>query len=107
MRYTIHKSPSPGETSKHNEMSEQLTQLMDQEILQLSKKKKQLKKSFSAYKLLFLARKKDGGDRPVIDLKKFNTLIPYDHFKMEGLHCLTFFLEQNDFLCIQQTIIEI
>ena len=64
----------------------------------------------------FLAGKKDGGNRSVINLKKLNTFIPYKHFKMEALHCLKFHLEQNDFLCkinhllcnsSQQTVIEI
>ena len=36
---------------------------------------------------LFLARKKDGNQRPVINLKQLNQFIPYQHFK-EGLHCL-------------------
>ena len=31
---------------------------------------------------------KDGGQRPVINLKELNTLIPYKHFKMEGLQLL-------------------
>ena len=31
---------------------------------------------------LFLAGKKDGGNRPVISLKKINKLIPYQHFRM-------------------------
>ena len=34
---------------------------------------------------LFLVKKKDGGQRPVINLKQLNAYIPYCHFKMEGL----------------------
>ena len=37
---------------------------------------------------LFLAEKKDGENRPVINLKHLNQFIPYQHFNMEGLHCL-------------------
>ena len=37
--------------------------------------------------ILFLALKKDGNQRPVINLKQLNQFIPYQHFK-EGLHCL-------------------
>ena len=36
---------------------------------------------------LFLALKKDGNQRPVINLKQLNQFIPYQHFK-EGLHFL-------------------
>ena len=46
---------------------------------------------------LFLVSKKDGGQRPVIDVKELNTFIPYKHFKMEGLHLLKEILEQCDY----------
>ena len=44
---------------------------------------------------------KVGENRPCITLKAINkhTSIPYKHFKMEGLHCLKYFLEENGFLC--------
>ena len=48
---------------------------------------------------LFLVEKEDGGNRSVINLKNLNKLIPYEHFKMDGLYCLKFLLEQNDLLC--------
>ena len=35
----------------------------------------------------------------MINLKNLNKFISYDHFKMEGLHCLKFFLEQDNLLC--------
>ena len=47
---------------------------------------------------LSLVGKKNGGKRPVINLKKLNTFIPYENFKTEGLTCLKFLLEQNNFL---------
>ena len=31
-------------------------------------------------------KKKDGGNRPCINLKTLNKFIPYKHFRMEGLH---------------------
>ena len=48
---------------------------------------------------ILLLRKKDGGNRLCINLKALNKFIPYKHFKMEGLHCLKYLLEINDFLC--------
>ena len=46
----------------------------------------------------FLVSKKDGGKRPVINLKTLNSFIPYSHFKMEGLHLLKDLLRENDFM---------
>ena len=37
---------------------------------------------------LRLIEKKDGGKRLIINSKHLNQLIPYQHFKMEGLLCL-------------------
>ena len=48
---------------------------------------------------LLSCRKKNGGNRPVINLKNFNKFIAYEHFRMEGLHCLKLPLKQDDFLC--------
>ena len=48
---------------------------------------------------ILLLKKKDGGNCPCINLKPLNNFIPYKHFKMEGLHCLKYFLEKNCFLC--------
>lgn len=45
---------------------------------------------------LFLVGKKDGGHRPVINLKSLNKHIPYQYFKMEGLHYLKYMLQQGD-----------
>ena len=48
---------------------------------------------------LFLVEKKDGGQRPVINLKHLNQFVPFEHFKMEGLHCLKYMLRKGDFMC--------
>ena len=71
---------------------------MDQEISELLEKGA-IQKVETANELLsniFLVGK-DRGNLQV--MKKLDTFIPNKHFKMEGLHCLKFLLEQSDFLC--------
>ena len=48
---------------------------------------------------LFLVPKKDQTQRPVINLKKLNAYIPYNHFKMEGLFLLKEILQEGDYMC--------
>ena len=48
---------------------------------------------------LFLVDKSDGGKRPVINLKNLNSFIPYQHFKMEGLHLMKDLLQEGDYMC--------
>ena len=48
---------------------------------------------------LFLVSKRDGGNRPVINLKHLNSFIPYQHFKMEGLNLLQNMLQKGDYMC--------
>ena len=48
---------------------------------------------------ILLVKKKDGGNRPCINLKALNKFTPYKHFKMKVLHCLKYLLKKNDFLC--------
>ena len=74
-------------------ISEQQSVLVDQEISELLEKGDIQKAATAQDKFLsnlFLVGKKDRRDRPVINLKKLNSFIPYEHFKMEGLHCLKF-----------------
>ena len=46
----------------------------------------------------FLVPKKDGGHRPITNLKKLNEFIPHHHFKMEGIHMLKDLLRQGDYM---------
>ena len=47
---------------------------------------------------IFIVPKKDGGHRPIINLKRVNQFIPHHHFKMEGIHMLKDLLRQGDFM---------
>ena len=50
------------------------------------------------YSTLFLVPKKDGGQRPVINLKALNGFIHTCHFKMEGIHTLKELIKPRDWL---------
>ena len=47
---------------------------------------------------LFLVSKKSWRQRSVINLKELSQLIPYHHFKIEGLYLLKKILEKGDYL---------
>ena len=51
------------------------------------------------FSTLFVRPKKDGGLRPIFNLKKLNSFTVYEHFKMEGFHMIKNILKPNDFLC--------
>jgi hypothetical protein len=51
------------------------------------------------YSNLFFVPKKDGGIRPIINLRTLNQNISAPHFKMEGLHMLRDLIRPNDFVC--------
>ena len=48
---------------------------------------------------VFLVGNKDGGDRPVINLKMLNQFVPFLHFKMEGLSQLKHLIQEKDWMC--------
>ena len=82
-------------------MSKGQLSLVEQEVLEMLQKgaiQKVVPTQGQFLSNLFLVEKKDGGNRPVINLKNLNKFIPYEHFKMEGLHCLKFLLEQDNLL---------
>ena len=47
---------------------------------------------------IFLVPKKDGGQRPVVNLKALNQFVQTDHFKMEGLHTVKQLVRPGDWL---------
>ena len=47
---------------------------------------------------IFLVKKKDGGNRPVINLKELNSYVTYQHFKMEGLYLLKHLVQTGDWM---------
>ena len=47
---------------------------------------------------VFLVKKKDGENRPVINLKELNSYVTYQHFKMEGLYLLKHLVQTGDWM---------
>ena len=47
---------------------------------------------------IFLVPKKDGGHRPVVNLKALNRFIVEEHFKMEGFHMVKDLVKPGDWL---------
>ena len=83
-------------------MSVPQAQLVQQEIIDMLKKGAIHKVSHVQGEFLsnlFLVDKKGGAHRPVINLKHLNAFIPYQHFKMEGLHLLKDLLQEGDYMC--------
>ena len=69
-------------------MSKKKTELVDQKIREALREDAisitEIMENHLNLSLLFLLGKKNGGNRPVINLKDLNKSIPYGHFKMKG-----------------------
>ena len=94
--------PIQDKLPRQAQMSKESESLVEQEILEMLVKGAIQKVQHCPGEFLsnmFLVGKKDGGNRPVINLKQLNELVPYQKFKMEGLHSLKSLLQQGDFLC--------
>ena len=102
--YKIPFTDTPHRTflPKAGNLSKEEKKLVDQEIEQM-----QLKGAITKVKPcedqflsnIFTVPKKDGGNRPVINLKYLNSFIHCPHFKMEGLFLVKELLSPNDWMC--------
>ena len=75
--------------------------LLEEEIQMLLEKQAVQKVPASTkgfYSNMFMVPKKDGGQRPVINLKHLNKFVKSEHFKMEGLHTVKALIQKNDWL---------
>ncbi|KAG1040245.1 hypothetical protein G6F43_012326 [Rhizopus delemar] len=76
-------------------------QVIDQEIITLLKKQAiepALSTTSGFQSTLFVIPKKDGGLRPVLNLKPLNQHLPVQHFKMETMKTITQLLHPGDYL---------
>jgi len=80
--------------------SAEQTRLMSEEVTELLQKGAIEKivpvEKAGFYSNIFLVPKKDGGQRPVINLKALNNFVNKEHFKMEGIHTLKDLLRKGD-----------
>ena len=94
---TLHQSRPP----RQIELSKEGNTLMMEEIFWMLEKGAITETSPKGRVFLstvFLVPKKDGGQRPVINLKKLNESVRTEHFKMEGIHVLKDLLKAGDFI---------
>ena len=76
------------------QLTKEASDLMDQEVQDM------LRKGAIVVSQLFVScEKKDGGNRPVVNLKDLNKYIPYQHFNMKGLFLLKEMLLLGDKMC--------
>lgn len=84
------------------QLNQQEVLLVFQEIEEMPRKVAIQKVQASPCKFLnstFVVPKKDTGHCPVVNLKKLNRHIPYEHFKRKGLFLLKEVLQSGGYIC--------
>ena len=103
--YEINLSCQPHQPRPPVELkfSQEETGALTQEVQKMIEKqavsqipREQINKGFISQ--LFSVPKKDGGMRPIINLKSLNTFVETVHFKMEGIHMLKDTLKPGDWM---------
>ncbi len=103
--YTLDLVSQPTQTKAPKELSFnhiESASLSEEVTLMLKKKAiieiptQQEAKGFTSQ--LFSVPKKDGGTRPIINLKALNLFVHKVHFKMEGIHMLKDVLKKGDWM---------
>ena len=96
------QEPKQMYSPKSRKWNKDQKELIDLEVKEMLEKGAISKVSHEEEKFLseiFLVRKKDWGNKPVINLKNLNKFVPYQHFKMADLHYLKFLLQKGDYMC--------
>ena len=88
---------------KQKKLSQQETQILNAEIEEMLTKKAvevvQTATENHFVSHLFVRPKKDGGMRPIFNLKALNQFVVYNHFQMEGFHVVRNIIQRGDWLC--------
>ena len=78
--------------------TEREEECMQTEVLNMLEKQAIPQNPEGFYSQMFLVQKKDGRQRPVINLKRLNQSVKTEHFKMEGIHMLKDLLRAGDWM---------
>ena len=82
-------------------MSKEMEQACDLEISELLTKHAivpVLDSSAGFYSSIFFVPKKTGGFRPIINLKRLNSFVRYEHFKLESMESVRHLIRQGDWM---------
>ena len=90
--------PYPPRALTHSQAEEALMQQEIQSMLEKHAIEETTPRGHGFLSTIFLVPKKDGGQRPVINLKSLNKFIYTEHFKMEGIHILRDLLRAGDWM---------
>ena len=90
--------PYPPRALTHSKAEEALMQQEIQSIMEKHAIEETTPRGHGFLSTIFLVLKKDGGQRPVINLKSLNKFVYTEHFKMEGIHILRDLLRAGDWM---------
>ena len=90
--------PYPPRALTHSQAEEALMQQEIQSMLEKHAIEETTPRGRGFLSTIFLVPKKDGGQRPVINLKSLNKFVYTEHFKMEGIHILRDLLRAGDWM---------
>ena len=101
-RIPLTEPVQPSQNSFPPPKSRDALEVLDKEVASMLEKKAirvvSSGRNDRVFSHLFVAPKKDGGFRPIVNLKKVNAAIPYNHFQMEGLKNVQDLIEKGDYL---------
>ena len=83
---------------KHSKVEENLLQEEIQSMMAKNAIEETSPKGHGFLSTVFLVPKKDGDQRPVINIKGLNKFVHTEHFKMEGIHILRDLLRAGDWM---------
>ena len=102
--YVLEFESKPFQTVIPNEISfnESEIQIIDQEVDDLLKKGAIVGSEWEPDQFIsniFVVKKPNGKFRPIINLKRLNNFVHYEHFKQEHFKIVLELIQENDFFC--------